>query len=1271
MAHILFEVSPLNGSTPVTLRMALNTSDPTGVQLNGYSWQPIIIERSARTISLSNEGLLSEIQSDYGTLSFSLHPDFNNEIWSSYEWSGALGRIFVGNLGAPFSSYVQTFEGSVSSMEREGAKATVTLLGPEAILDKPLLTAAYTGTGNAEGPTALKGTLKPRAFGNCQCVDPVLIDPAKWIYQVHGYGPVASITAYEFAQALDPAKKKPDCANFAALAALTLLPGEWGTCLAEGLFRLGGTPAKKVSADLTFSGSQNISTIVPALLAVAGVPGAKIGSFSAFSSVGWDHYQTTQITVGEVARTALRQAGGYLIADGTGVWRCGNYFAPKSPATIADDGSTPVNIRMIKELAAPPPVWKVSVGYHRCWNVHNASDVSPAIAEISDAAEAANDAAIAAQASADAAAANANAQKARLDNMVSDSVLDRSEKAQIILEASRLTAEKAGLNSQATGLGITTENTAYNSAYSTWLSYLTALTPAYTDTTQDTSGLVRTTWNTRWTDLYAARQSLLNKIAEVAATRATWSSVQNIPGALTDGRVAAGLASNGDIQRVLPGSKLPNSAGNLIVDPLLADVAAWSFPSANWSIDSTSPELSTYGLVRAFKHLPANGNARVNSKLVPAQAGASYNCTMRVVAKAGVSGTMEHTIRFFDRAGNYLNQAFKNYSVGAPSSDTVIDCSVTGTAPAGTAFVGSVNNMGAWTTGSVWTGAYSIRPVATPALVNLGDTANMVPDADFLDAPATWGISKIAVAPNTTAGKGAGVNKLVIDSAAGTESAQTALIACSPGETLRSSVYLETVSGTTGNLLIAPQFYNAAGGYLGYGTFVIYAAGESGSFSSISRAPANTASVRYFIYNYGAGNRVWHLSEPIMYRATILGRNAVREDGITPITDSSAITSLGTAAAIIAQSPWATYSVLPPSRLEGIAPNATANIITRSSTAPASPNDGDFWVDTSATPHVTKVRVGGAWQIGSNFVTDTAHLVDGAGLGDTAVWEWVLDRPTSVATLNPTDGAHLAGIETNADVTSQVTGTAEIVVNCDHTGTPLDGQLPKTSQFRLVRAGADVTTTATWSRSVASGSVSCTIGSATGTLSVTSITSDAVVRVAAEYNGVTRVFDVKVTRSLAAPPNTGGSGSGSGGTAANDTTFSTISSTAMAAITDELTVTIGSTGEAILSATTAFYSGVTGYYTVYSIWQQWNGSAWVDGPGEVAGYDGYNPTSSGGPGGDVRPIIETDPAYDGYLENNLTITGLTVGTTQKFRLRARGSTSFPVYFHSSVASVQG
>jgi hypothetical protein len=84
------------------------------------------------------------------------------------------------------------------------------------------------------------------------------------------------------------------------------------------------------------------------------------------------------------------------------------------------------------------------------------------------------------------------------------------------------------------------------------------------------------------------------------------------------------------------------------------------------------------------------------------------------------------------------------------------------------------------------------------------------------------------------------------------------------------------------------------------------------------------------------------------------------------------------------------------------ADNATKNTITRSTTAPASPTNGDIWVDTGATPNIIKVRVLGAWQNSSNYTTNTNQLTDGANLGSTAIWTGVSGegKPADNATRN-------------------------------------------------------------------------------------------------------------------------------------------------------------------------------------------------------------------------------------------------------------------------------
>lgn len=520
--NLLFECSPLRAGVPTTVRMSVVSATPAGTHLDGHEWTPVITQRHTKQITIANNGVLAAPDTGNGNIAFWMAEDFENEVWSSYEWSDAPARIFEGEDGDPFTAYRQVFEGNVSSLARDGITATLELLGPEAALDTPLLTLSYAGTGGVEGPTTLRGKLKPRAFGNCLTVDPVQVDPAKLVYQVHGYGAVGSIPqVYEFAQSYGPSKG--NVASYGDLIAMTLAPGEWATCNAQGLFRLGGRADKKLSADVIMPNG-TIATIIPQLLAVAGVPAAKIGSMAVFASSSWSLYQTEQTTVLEAVRSAALQGGGYILPDGMGVWQVGDYFATKAPIVLNEDRSSYPQVRRIKELPASPPVWKVSVGYDKCWNVHSESDVSPALKQLSEA-QIANDAAAkAALEAAQLAAADATVAKARVDAMSADGILDRSEKASVIREFAEEAAQQTGLMSQSTNVDVSYERAVLAASFGALKTYLEALTPAYTNTNADTS-IDRAAFDARWRDYWLAKQNLLNALAGKASNTATWGGV--------------------------------------------------------------------------------------------------------------------------------------------------------------------------------------------------------------------------------------------------------------------------------------------------------------------------------------------------------------------------------------------------------------------------------------------------------------------------------------------------------------------------------------------------------------------------------------------------------------------------------------------------------------------------------------------------------------------------------------------------------------------------
>ncbi len=135
------------------------------------------------------------------------------------------------------------------------------------------------------------------------------------------------------------------------------------------------------------------------------------------------------------------------------------------------------------------------------------------------------------------AATNANAANALLTDIASDAKLTPSEKHDVRREWNIVINEKAGINTNA-GLyaAAATANTAYNTAMQTLGTYLnngaaytlsTSTPPSWINDASlgTTTAIVGATFRSNWQAMYAARQALLNKIAEEAGKVSTWAGV--------------------------------------------------------------------------------------------------------------------------------------------------------------------------------------------------------------------------------------------------------------------------------------------------------------------------------------------------------------------------------------------------------------------------------------------------------------------------------------------------------------------------------------------------------------------------------------------------------------------------------------------------------------------------------------------------------------------------------------------------------------------------
>jgi len=113
-----------------------------------------------------------------------------------------------------------------------------------------------------------------------------------------------------------------------------------------------------------------------------------------------------------------------------------------------------------------------------------------------------------------AAAADAAAAMAEINAQASDNVLSKVEKKATITNYNTIINDKAGIDAEATNLGITTEKTNYDASITALTAYLNTLSPAWNDQTQNTP-IVGSTYKSKWNDVYSKRQIVLNKIYNV------------------------------------------------------------------------------------------------------------------------------------------------------------------------------------------------------------------------------------------------------------------------------------------------------------------------------------------------------------------------------------------------------------------------------------------------------------------------------------------------------------------------------------------------------------------------------------------------------------------------------------------------------------------------------------------------------------------------------------------------------------------------------------
>lgn len=135
--------------------------------------------------SISERNFLTGKANVSGTTIVLDNSDALNDSIKDLVFPGYTIEVYVGGVDFTFSEFECRFRGTMKNITWDDRSFAVYIQDQEAILDLPLQTTKYAGTGGNEGGADLKGKEKPVCYGYNPNIEPVLVDASSSLYQWH------------------------------------------------------------------------------------------------------------------------------------------------------------------------------------------------------------------------------------------------------------------------------------------------------------------------------------------------------------------------------------------------------------------------------------------------------------------------------------------------------------------------------------------------------------------------------------------------------------------------------------------------------------------------------------------------------------------------------------------------------------------------------------------------------------------------------------------------------------------------------------------------------------------------------------------------------------------------------------------------------------------------------------------------------------------------------------------------------------------------------
>jgi hypothetical protein len=357
--------------------------------LGGFLWEPALTDAPSIGMALFNGDFTNAVQPGGAALQIAMNVVKQNPAHERADrliWIGAPVEIHAEEIGAKWP-WRKRFVGIVRGFNRRGQTLTLNAEIDKEAFDKNILTATYAGTGDAEGGDDIKNQLKPLVIGWAMNVEPVLINAVDNVYQFSGYGPIEGVTTL-FERGSAYGSPLADYADYNALVAATIAAGLWGTCLAEGMIRLGAPAYGLLTADIKgHVGSGGVTPrltgdVIELLADIAGVDAGRIDTQSLADLDTAVPYSINLVLREQVAFAEMAQALALPCNAQGGVSLAGEFFVSRvsleqqASFTLEAAGRSLPQVKESTENDVSPPYRRTVMGANRNWRVHSADEIS-------------------------------------------------------------------------------------------------------------------------------------------------------------------------------------------------------------------------------------------------------------------------------------------------------------------------------------------------------------------------------------------------------------------------------------------------------------------------------------------------------------------------------------------------------------------------------------------------------------------------------------------------------------------------------------------------------------------------------------------------------------------------------------------------------------------------------------------------------------------------------------------------------------------------------